>query len=434
MLPGRDGDQRLCRRCAGITTDLDCHRCGAEGEHHRRGLCTRCTLRDDITFLLLPGNTPVSPRLARLVDVLASVDRPESVHVWKRHPKVQQLLRALGDGSLTLDRESFDAVPAGPTREHIRQLLVLQGLLPYRDADLARFEAWLGQRLDSIGDPAVRRPLEQFATWHHGRRLRSKASRGRSLHGPVRSAKQEITETGKFLSWLAGHGKTIAECSQADLDQWIAEGPTTHHLIRTFIVWANDAKLTAGLRLGFRTAKTMPLITHERRLDLLARCLADTHDTLAYRVAAALLLLYAQPLVRIARLRTEDVQAGPLEIFLKLGTDRGTPVPEPFAGMLRTHLAARPNMRTANSTGSPWLFPSTRAGGHLDPDTIRKTLRESGIDLLGSRNAALREIVRQMPAPIAATQLGYSHQVTQKHAALAAEPMSQYPSRKSYAP
>jgi hypothetical protein len=60
--------------------------------------------------------------------------------------------------------------------------------------------------------------------------------------------------------------------------------------------------------------------------------------------------------------------------------------------------------------------------------------RESGIDLLGTRNAALREIVRQVPAPIAATHLGYSHQVTQKHAALAAEPMSRYPSRTSSAP
>jgi hypothetical protein len=51
-------------------------------------------------------------------------------------------------------------------------------------------------------------------------------------------------------------------------------------------------------------------------------------------------------------------------------------------------------------------------------------LRTLGIDLLGARNAALRDLVRKLPAPIVATQLGYSHQVTQRHAALAAEPMS----------
>ncbi len=147
LLPGRDGSQQLCRSCAGIITDLDCHRCGAEGEHHRLGLCTRCTLRDDLNLLLQPGDRSASPQLARLVDVLASVDRPESIHTWKRNPRVQQLLRALGDGSLTLDHESFDTAPPGLAREHIRQLLVLRGLLPHRDADLARFEAWLARRL-----------------------------------------------------------------------------------------------------------------------------------------------------------------------------------------------------------------------------------------------------------------------------------------------
>jgi antirestriction protein ArdC len=48
-------------------------------------------------------------------------------------------------------------------------------------------------------------------------------------------------------------------------------------------------------------------------------------------------------------------------------------------------------------------------------------LRTLGIDLLGSRNAALRDLVRQVSAPIVAAQLGYSHQITQRHAALAAE-------------
>jgi hypothetical protein len=58
-------------------------------------------------------------------------------------------------------------------------------------------------------------------------------------------------------------------------------------------------------------------------------------------------------------------------------------------------------------------------------------LRPIGIDLLGARNAALRDLVCQVPAPIVATQLGYSHRVTQRHAELAAEPMSKYASIRS---
>jgi hypothetical protein len=150
------------------------------------------------------------------------------------------------------------------------------------------------------------------------------------------------------------------------------------------------------------------------------------HDgTPPYRVAAALVLVYAQPLVRIAALRTEQIQVAPTEIRILLG-DEAAAVPEPFARLLREHLAARPNLQTANTDGSPWLFPSTRAGQHLHPQSIMDRLRDLGIDLLGTRDAALRDLVRRVPAPIVATQLGYSHQVTQKRAELAAQPMSRY--------
>jgi hypothetical protein len=52
--------------------------------------------------------------------------------------------------------------------------------------------------------------------------------------------------------------------------------------------------------------------------------------------------------------------------------------------------------------------------------------REIGIGLLGARNASLRGLVTEVPAPLVAEMLGYSYQVTQKHAAAAAEPWSRY--------
>jgi hypothetical protein len=425
LLPGRDGDRRLCRACAGITTDLDRHRCGAEGEHHRHGLCARCTLRDDLTALLLPRSRSPQPALARFIDVLANVDRPESIHIWKRNPKVRQLLASLGFGGITLGHEGLDAAPAGPAREHVRQLLVHHSLLPARDDDLARFEAWLQTRLTSIEDLAVRQPLEQFATWHHLRRVRSRVRSGDDVSGAVDTSKQEITEAGRFLAWLASRGKTIATCQQADVDEWLSGGPTTRHAIRTFTVWSTRQKVSPSLAIGFRQARSSRLITQDERLDLLARCLTGEPETLPYRVAAVLLLLYAQPLVRVARLRTENILVAPAETSIQLGRSPAA-VPGPFARLLRDHLAARPNMRTANTSGNQWLFPSTRAGQHLHPQSIMARLRGIGIDLLGARNAALRDLVRQVPAPIIATQLGYSHQVTLRHAALAAEPMSQY--------
>ena len=101
-------------------------------------------------------------------------------------------------------------------------------------------------------------------------------------------------------------------------------------------------------------------------------------------------------------------------------------MPEPFASLLTEHLVARPNMRTGSSSGSPWLFPGYRAGQHIHPNTLMMRLREIGIDLLGARNASLRGLVKEVPAPLVAEMLGYSYQVTQKHAAAAADPWSRY--------
>lgn len=63
---------------------------------------------------------------------------------------------------------------------HLRSLLEHHGLLPHRDEYLARFEIWLGAKLDAIAGPAVRAPVEQFATWHHLGRLRGNSTRGQA--------------------------------------------------------------------------------------------------------------------------------------------------------------------------------------------------------------------------------------------------------------
>jgi hypothetical protein len=44
-----------------------------------------------------------------------------------------------------------------------------------------------------------------------------------------------------------------------------------------------------------------------------------------------------------------------------------------------------------------------------------------------ARNAALRGLVKEVPDPLVAEMLGYSCQVTQKHAAATAEPWPRYP-------
>ena len=182
---------------------------------------------------------------------------------------------------------------------------------------------------------------------------------------------------------------------------------------------------TINVSIPARTPRSAPLITHQTRLDWLDRCLREQPDTLTYRAAATLLLLYAQPLVRVAAMRCEQIISGPDGISILLGSEPAA-VPSPFGELLIDIIGNRPNLQTGNTGTSPWLFPSTRAGQHLHPNTIMTRLRDLGIDLRGARNAALRELVQQVPPPIVASQLGYSPQIALRHAELAAQPNGRY--------
>ena len=53
-------------------------------------------------------------------------------------------------------------------------------------------------------------------------------------------------------------------------------------------------------------------------------------------------------------------------------------------------------------------------------------LRQLGIDLLGARNAAIQNLVAEVPPPLVAELLGYSYQVTHRHAEIVAQPWSRY--------
>ncbi|WP_149180752.1 hypothetical protein [Streptomyces sp. TRM49041] len=84
------------------------------------------------------------------------------------------------------------------------------------------------------------------------------------------------------------------------------------------------------------TSNPAPLAQHQW-LALLRQLVTRDDVPLQDRVAAVLVLLYAQPITRIARLGTDDVQYKDSEILVRLGGPP-SPVPVPFAGMLLDYL------------------------------------------------------------------------------------------------
>jgi len=190
-------------------------------------------------------------------------------------------------------------------------------------------------------------------------------------------------------------------------------------------VFATQSRLSNHLEVGHRLPHHSPSLTQDQRLAWLGELLTGHSESLPYRVAGTLLLLYAQPLVKVAALPTAAVTTTEHGLTLSLGK-HPAPLPEPFAGLVREHLARRPNLQTRTGGRSPWLFPGTRAGQHLHPTTMMVRLRDLGVNLLGARNRAIADLVTEVPPPVVADALGYSHPVAVKHATAAAEPWARY--------
>lgn len=176
-----------------------------------------------------------------------------------------------------------------------------------------------------------------------------------------------------------------------------------------------QAQRLPRLRFPHRTGRSTPMLSQDQRLALLRHFLHTQNEPPAYRLAAVLLLLYAQPVARIARLRLEDIGQADGSLALRFG-DEPAPLPAPVAALLQHHLNGRPNINTASNAGSPWLFPGYRPEQPLHQSYLMKRIRDAGVPLLGARNSALRQLVLDMPPAVAAQALGYSPQVAQAHA------------------
>lgn len=123
-------------------------------------------------------------------------------------------------------------------------------------------------------------------------------------------------------------------------------------------------------------------------------------------VAGALIVIYAQPLNKISRLRTTDLDVGPDRVLVRLGTAT-IELPEPLADHARQLIdERRPQPRKARLPGDAgWLFPGA-PGRAIDPDTLSDRLARLGIRAAQHRLAALLHLAADIPAPLLADLLG----------------------------
>jgi integrase len=415
LLPGFIDGRPACTNCAGIPKDFHCTRCGREDEPDRVGLCSHCCLTDDLTTLLDDGTGQINPALLPLFASFTSQKLARSARVWMiTNPAAKNLLREIARRRAPLTHESFTGHDQPTKVAFLRELFIEHGLLEPVHLEIERFETWLHTKLAGAG-PEHSRLVRQYARWVHINRMHHLAQTGRLRKGTLLSAKQSTTVALEFLRFLQQHAVTPRKCSQADIDRWLSTGPTTRSLARGFVRWASQHGHLPPVDFPYRLAKTAPIISQTQRMELLKQIL-EPGITLspADRTAALLLLLFGQPLTRIAAMKLSQIAIETDSLTIRI-TDDVLAVPEPFASIVLQHLADLPNQNTSAHREQRWLFPGMKPGDHLNQTTIMNRLRDAGIDLRAAKNASMRALVLEIPAAIVADSFGYSYQVTEKH-------------------
>ena len=314
---------------------------------------------------------------------------------------------------------------------HLRSMLEHAGVLAARDEPLARFERWLSVKLEVVTEPAVRGPVEQFATWHHLRRLRQATVPGQDSAAAVRYAKQEITEAIKFLTWLhSTHHRTLATCLQLDVDEYLVSGPTTRSKIRNLLAWAKKARLNRSVHITHRQAPPSRSLTQQQRLAWLQELLTGDSETLPYRVAGTLLLLFAQPLTRIAALRPRRSPPSAMTYRSHWGASRSPSRSRSRTCSSTTPAAGPISGPPVGSQPARGCFPVSRPAGTVATSAQGKA-RTAGHRCARRTKHHLAKPCRRGTPPVVAELLGYSYATTQLHAEIAAQPWARYVTKPS---
>jgi hypothetical protein len=419
VLPGLQPDDGtlVCPDCAGFMMSYRCSRCGHEGKLHGGRLCTRCALADRLDDLLDDGTGHIRPALLPLAESLLNADNPVSIlnglYVRKgRTGSPEDLLRRLGRGEIELTHEAFHTLQPWRAAAHLRELLMACGVLPAVDKQICLFESWLVGHLALIAEPEHAQIIRRFATWSVLPKLRAGADRRPLTPGSQTYATGRVKHATGFLNWLSNQDLTLTTCRQTDVDRWHVEhNEHNRNTVRPFLLWCQSTKLTRRFRLPPPQARRAAPLAQNERLSLLGQLLTDDSLPLRSRVAAVIVLLYAQPCSRVVRLTIDDVVRDNDQVLLRLG-EPASPVPAPFAELLLSWIDNRDNMNTATNRDSRWLFPGRRAGQPLNPNSLSGLLNDRGIPTTAARTAAIRQQVLEMPAAVVADALGYHHKTT----------------------
>ncbi len=423
VLPGRVDGQPACRTCAGITLNIDCVGCGAESELYRDGLCWGCTLGKTVDRLLTnPETDTIAEALAPLTAALKSMHRPNSGLTWIRQKHVTDFLKQLAIHP-EITHNSIDSLPRSRTRDYVRGLLVEHGALPHRDETKIRYQEWAQAALERLTDDTNRAIIDRYVRWHHLRRMHQMET---VPHGTFLRSKQTVTVAINFLNWLHDRQTPLGELQQADVDDWVASGPTTRLIADRFLHWATGNKLTRrGLVIPHHRRGTSKRLSAADQDAALAKVVDGDTLTTRDRAAAMLVLVFGQQLEDVVTLTWDDVVVTDDLVTITFGS-LAVALNDALTDPWR-HLAAHPGHdQTAAHPNIRWVFRGHSPGQHVSAMHLRNRLRQRLVSTRAGRLGTLHELTKLAPVAIIAEALGYSARTIETHATASAADYARY--------
>lgn len=424
------GGRTICADCAGQPSIFTCAQCGREDHPYGHVRCARCTLHERLTALLTdPATGDIHERLRPVFDTILRGERPQTGIYWLMRGKRigPGLLAGMARGEIAISHDTFNDLPMDRSHNYLRDLLVAAGVLPPYEPLLERMIPWLR----TLGEPLTdhhARVVNQYARWTVLRRLRRQAQDGTLTKGVFQSARSRLRRIVALLNWLEAHDRSLETATQADLECYLASQPkSVPGELSQFLAWSRQAGLNTALTTT-QLARPAPQVTmsDSDRWDHVSTLLHDDTIRLYTRIGGLFMLLFAQPLAGICRMRTDqvDVTDPTGRVLVTFGK---TPIemPEPLGALVHTHLGQRGQASYA-SRGNGWLFPGGIPGGHLATENIRSQLVARGIGPQSARHAALFSLSAQIPHMILAQTLGISPTAATRWAALAARDWGTY--------
>ncbi len=398
-------DARTCADCAGLSASHVCGDCGLEDKLYERGRCNHCALRRRTGELLRAGGAQIPTELITVHDAIVATATPRTALNWLRGGAGAAVLADLAAGTTAISHAGLDAHPRRGGADYLRHVLVAAEVLPARDEGLARLESWVASTvLANVENPEHRRLLQAYATWRVLRKARRRAEHNSNGRTPTSYPRTQLLVAARFLDWLNQRSVTLAQCSQGDVDNWLAEGPAGYP-IRDFLSWAAEHHHSLPMVVPTIGRTTGTATEPDERWALVARLLHDDTLDLTDRVAGSLLLCYGQQLSRIAVTTIAQVHRHDDVVTLRFGTHAIT-VPEPLSGLISELIDVGRTHRGVGSPGtSPWLFPGHLPGRPITPSRLGERLRLLGVRALPGRRATLLQLAAEVPAAVLAELL-----------------------------